>query len=153
MNSNNCNKHQVGHCVQLEVVAYTRIKRVQWTTRRQTMWTRGGTKSRIRKSQSTNKKIMRFVWKIQEIAKDTCSFVMKLRCATCQVGIEESRTRLKGSWNWKNILLTMVWKVHELAWNSHKIGFTLLWSHLSKGVIYTRYIEITLWTLSQCFCF
>ena len=26
------------------------------------------------------------------------------------------------------------WKVHELAWNLHKIKFALVWSHLTKGV-------------------
>ena len=29
------------------------------------------------------------------------------------------------------------WKVHELAWNLHEIGFALIWSHLAKGVIYS----------------
>jgi hypothetical protein len=43
---------------------------------------------------------MKLVWKIHEIARGKGPLSLKLRCATCPIGLEESWSNLGASWNW-----------------------------------------------------
>jgi hypothetical protein len=64
---------------------------------------------------------------------------MKLRCATCQVGLEESWTIFGRFMKVVEHFGNIDWNAHELVtWNLDEIEFALLWSHLTKGVYYKR---------------
>lgn len=62
-------------------------------------WMLGNEKARNAKQGGEKLRIQeQLVWNIHEAARGKRSTIMTLRCATCQIGVEEPWTSLEGSW-------------------------------------------------------
>ena len=110
------------------------------TKRRGTNEQQEGKEYESRRWEVENTKIQKDIWnwlgrfmKLLEV-KVHCHEIEV--CHTCQVGLGESWTISERFMKLVKHSSNIIWNVHELAWNLYVIESALLWSHLTKGVIY-----------------
>jgi hypothetical protein len=99
---------------------------------------RGGEKvekSRTWKPYST-KRIWKLIWKIHEVVRDNSALSWNLKCATCQVDLEQSWTRFSKFMKLVEYSSNIGGKFMKVTWNLHGFEFALIWSHLIKGVMH-----------------
>ena len=80
---------------------------------------------------------MELGWNFHEVAKGKVPLSWSWGGPHVKINLEESWTHLGRFMKLIEYFGNIDWKIHELAWNLHEIEFAHLWSHLSKGVIYT----------------